>query len=91
MHARGLGMACPTRFSTRINLAGFATLGRATADDVRNAERIWSYLWETREQTPMVYPMGMSQIYQFEGGGCIAMADSDWAGGEAGGGYGLKV
>ena len=29
-------------------------LGKATEDDMKNAERIWSYLFETKEQVPMI-------------------------------------
>ena len=59
-------------------------LGKATDSDVRNPERVWMYLWETRGQTQMIYPKVMDQMDILEAGGCLTMSDSDRAGGEAG-------
>jgi hypothetical protein len=41
-------------------------LGKATDSDLKNAERGWSYRWETRGKTQMILPMVMDQMDTLE-------------------------
>ena len=52
-------------------------LGKATESDLKNAERVWSYPWETRGKTQVICPMVMGQMDTLEAGGCLTMSDSD--------------